>query len=158
MGNLRHCAGFAPDAPHYGELTINLLIASSRLVNHDAFTAVAHVPLRHEVLIPCAKLFRVRGTGRGPFTPDVRMSDTEDRTDHSPNGIPHVVFSDEATADVEQVFIAGPVFLGVHAFQAGVGAEPVQAQQQARPQRGAIERLIGCGAAECEPYRVSRRL
>ena len=25
MGNLRHCAGFAPDAPHYGELTISLL-------------------------------------------------------------------------------------------------------------------------------------
>jgi len=33
VGNLRLCAGFAPYAPHYGELTINLLIASSRLVN-----------------------------------------------------------------------------------------------------------------------------
>jgi len=30
VGNLRHCAGFAPDAPHYGELTISLLARRNR--------------------------------------------------------------------------------------------------------------------------------
>lgn len=66
-------------------------------VDHHAAPAVAHVPLRHEVLIPGAKLFRVRGAGRSPLTPDVRMSDTKDRIDHSPDGIPHMIFGDEAT-------------------------------------------------------------
>ncbi len=47
-------------------------------VDHHAAPAVAHVQLRHEVLIPGAKLFRVRGVGRSPLTPDVRMSDTKD--------------------------------------------------------------------------------
>jgi hypothetical protein len=31
-------------APHYDKLTINLLIGSSRLVDHDAATVVAQVP------------------------------------------------------------------------------------------------------------------
>ena len=52
MGNLRHCAGFAPDAPHYGELTINLLIASSRLIDHHAISFIARAPFGHRILFP----------------------------------------------------------------------------------------------------------
>ena len=54
MGKPSALCGFAPDAPHYGELTINLLIAGSRLVDHNAPTAVADVPLGREILVPRA--------------------------------------------------------------------------------------------------------
>jgi len=40
VGNLRHCAGFAPDAPHYGELMINLLARRAKLALHSLPTQV----------------------------------------------------------------------------------------------------------------------
>jgi hypothetical protein len=40
-------------APHYDKLTINLLIGSSRLVDHDAATVVAQVPssIHHRITL-----------------------------------------------------------------------------------------------------------
>ncbi len=54
-------------------------------VNHDAFTAVAHVPLRHEVLIPSAELFGVRCAGRRRLAPDMRQANPKHRIDNLRN-------------------------------------------------------------------------
>jgi len=52
---------------------VDLRDGNQRLGGHgrDFFTAVAHVPLRHEVLIPGAKLFEVRSAGRRRLAPDM---------------------------------------------------------------------------------------
>lgn len=56
-------------------------------VNHDAFSAVAHVPLGHEVLIPSAELFRVRSARRRSLAPDMRQADPKDAIDNLGNGL-----------------------------------------------------------------------
>src|SRR5260370_15502874 len=62
--------GDANPPSHYGELTINLLIASSRLVDRDAPPAVANMPLRGEVLVPCAEVLGIGGAGGRAAAPD----------------------------------------------------------------------------------------
>src|SRR5260221_10597025 len=62
-------------------------------VNHDAFTAVAHVPLRHEVLITGAELFGVRSAGRRRLAPDMRQADPKHPIDNLGNGFAEFFFS-----------------------------------------------------------------
>ena len=73
-------------------------------VDHHARPAVADVPFGHQVLIPGAELLRVRGAGRGGFAPDVPC--LEDGVGHLGDGVRRCSLVDEASAHVEQVFVA----------------------------------------------------
>jgi hypothetical protein len=102
-------------------------------VDHDPAPAVADVPLRGKVLIPGAEVFGVGGTSGCSIAPDRWVAGVQRAVGHGCNRVPEPVGRDIAAARVGQIPIARPaVARGVHAFQAGVGAEPVQAQQQAR--------------------------
>src|SRR5215471_21556930 len=62
-----------------GRTALELRIDAHRLflhvpIDHDASSAIPDVPFRHQILIPGAKLLGIRGTGGGPFAPDVRVS------------------------------------------------------------------------------------
>ena len=69
-----HGSYVSRSAPHYDKLMINLLIESSRLINHDPRPTIAQMPLRGEVLIPGAEVFEVRRASVGPVPPQRRAS------------------------------------------------------------------------------------
>jgi hypothetical protein len=154
--------GFAPDAPHYGELTINLLIASSRLVDHDAAAAIAHMPFREQVLIPCPELLGIGCARRGSFAPDLRLAAAEDRVADTRNGCSQLLFCDVAPPDVLQVGVAVPASAAAHPLEACVGSESIKTEQQAAAQHVSIERLAGADGTkrvrEMERNSVSLRM
>src|SRR4030095_4754677 len=59
-----------------------------------------------------------------------------------------MLFSNEAAADIEQIFVTYPVFARTHAFQSCSCAYAVQTQEQALLERRAIEILPGRDAFE----------
>jgi len=72
-------------------------------VNHDALTAVAYVPLCHEVLIPGAELFGIRSAGRRRLTPDMRQSDPKHAVDDLGNGFAERLLADETSTHIDQI-------------------------------------------------------
>ena len=117
-------------------------------VDHDPAPAIADVPLGREVLVPGTEVLAVRGAGVCALAPDQRITGVERAIGHGGDGLAQLVHCDIAPTGVEQVLVGGAVLDGVHALESGVGAEAVEAQQQAWPQNRAVERLVGRGAAE----------
>jgi len=77
---------------HFGRRTVfQLRVDANRLafdmpVDHDAGPAVTGVPFRHQILIPGAELLRVRGAGRGAFSPELRLANLENGIGHRSSG------------------------------------------------------------------------
>src|SRR5262249_40898867 len=140
--------GDANPPSHYGELTINLLIASSRLVNHYAAATVAHVPLGHQVLVPGGKFFRVRSAGCGRLAPDLRQSGAEGGIDNTSNRLAYVLLGNEASPDIEQVFVTRILLACAYPLQPSVCTKPVQAQKEPLSQDVAIQVLVRRGTPE----------
>src|SRR5258708_6272265 len=91
-------------------------------VNHDAFTAVAHVPLRHEVLIPSAELLGVRCAGRRRLAPDMRQANPKHRIDNLRNRFAEGLFVDETSAHIYQIGVAFGPSAATYALQSSVRA------------------------------------
>src|SRR5712692_4556598 len=99
------------------------------LINHDAGTPVADVPLGQEVLVPHTELLAVRGARGGPLAPDVRTPRTERGVDDVGDRLTQRFSANIAAKHVAQI---GDTFAMVaigYPFEAGIGAESVQAQQ-----------------------------
>ena len=56
-------------------------------VDHDTPAAVSDVPFGHEVLIPSAKFFGIRGTGSSAFPPNLWASDCKGGVGNAGNGL-----------------------------------------------------------------------
>ena len=91
-------------------------------VDHDAATAVAGVPLGHQVLIPGSELLGVGSAGRGAFAPDRSGPLRQGGIDDLPDGGAKLVFGDVTTANTEQVPVVGPGLPGAHALDASIRA------------------------------------
>lgn len=76
-------------------------------VDHHAWSAIPHMPFRHEVLIPGAKLFGVRGTGGRALTPDGGEANTKDRIDDLRDRGAQLLFGEVLPSDIAQVIIRG---------------------------------------------------
>jgi hypothetical protein len=134
-GNVRHISVDlldADDGRDFGRGTgFQLGVDADRMpfnmpVNHDAFTAVAHVPLRHEVLIPSAELFGVRCAGRRRLAPDMRQANPKHRIDNLRNGFAEGLLADETSAHIDQIGVAFGPSAATYALQSSVRAQPVQ--------------------------------
>ena len=95
-------------------------------VDHDAASAIADVPLGHQVLVPGAELFAVGGTGRGALAPDVAQGRGERGVDDPADGLAQSGFLDETPTYIGQIGVADRLVALGHALQAGVGALPVE--------------------------------
>ena len=65
-------------------------------VNHDATATVADVPLRHQVLVPGAKLLGIGGTCRRAFTPNAGVAGTQGGVDDLGDRLAHALAGEEA--------------------------------------------------------------
>ena len=118
------------------ELRINAgAVALDMPIDHDTAATVADVPLRHQVLIPGAKLLGVGGTCRRSLAPDAGMAGTQSGVDDLGDCLAHALAGDEAPPHIEQVPIGDIVLTCRHALEAGVSADPVQTEQQPFLQR-----------------------
>ena len=105
-------------------------VALDMPVDHDTTATVADVPLRHQVLIPGAELLGVGGTCRRALAPDARMAGTQCGVDDLRDRLAQALARDEAPAHIEQLPVGEIILACRHALETGVGADPVQAQQQ----------------------------
>jgi hypothetical protein len=92
-------------APHYDELTINLLIASSRLINHNTRATVTHVPLRRHILIPGAEVLGVGRAGRRAGAPDCGIAGMERPVGDDRDGLAQLIDGDIPPAGIDKVLV-----------------------------------------------------
>ena len=69
-------------------------------VNHNALTAVAYVPFRHEVLVPGAELFGVRSAGCRRLAPDASQANLKHPIDYFGDGLAERLLADETSAHI----------------------------------------------------------
>ncbi len=112
-------------------------------VDHDAAAAVADVPLRREVLVPGSEVLGVGRAGRRPIAPDGRVAGVQRAVGHDGDRPPQRVDAEVAPPHVGEVLVGHPGLQGRHAPQAGVGPDPVQAEQEPRLQDRPIQGLVG---------------
>ena len=74
--------------------------------------------------------------------------DAQGGVDHPGDRLAEVFADDEAPAHVEQVLVGDRGLAGGHALEPGVGAEAVQAEEQALLQHGAVEILVAVDRVE----------
>src|SRR4051812_30365458 len=144
-----HLGAVAEHALHHGrrfrggaglELRVDAgALALDVPVDHHAAAAVPGVPLGHQVLVPGAELLGIRGARRRrALAPDTRVAGAQGGVDHASDRLAQVLAGDEAPPNLEQVLVGDRALAGDHALEAGVGAEPVQAEKEA---------LLECRAA-----------
>jgi len=117
-------------------------------VDHHSLAPIAQVPFGHEVLVPRPKLGRVRGAGSGALTPDVGQAHLEGGIGDVNDGGAQLVLVQVAAARVEQLLIALAVIAHTHALEPGVGAQTVEAEQEAFLESLPVECLARGGALE----------
>ena len=92
-------------------------------INHDAATAIARMPFRHQVLVVGAELFGVGGTGRGGLAPDGGLADGERAIDDFGDGRAQRFLVHVAALDVAQLVDSDARLLAGDAFQSHIGAD-----------------------------------
>ena len=117
-----------------GRATFELGVNAHRLpfhvpVDHDARPPVSNMPLGQQVLVPGSKFLGVRGAGSRALAPDLCFTDLENRIGDMGNGVPQLLFMNVATAHIAQIGVGGPWIGAGQAFEAGIGAQAIQAQQ-----------------------------
>ena len=117
-------------------------------VDHDAAAAIAHVPLRRQVLVPGAKVLGIRCAGRRSVAPDCRISGMQRAVGDDGNGLPQRVDRDISAPDIGKILGGCARLEPGHALKPGVRSEPVQAKQEPRAQNGAIQGLVSRRAFE----------
>src|SRR5260370_35812604 len=115
-------------------------------VDSDTWTAIAHVPLRRQMLIPGAKVLGVGRAGIGAVAPDCRIARCQRAVGDGGNRLAQRRHAERAMADRRQV-------LGAHlrpeagqTLQPGLGAEAIRPEQQPRAESASLEGYIDGGA------------
>src|SRR5215510_5082564 len=110
-------------------------------VDHDPWAAIAHMPLRQEVLVPGAEPFRVtRARGR-PLAPEGGIAYREDRVTDLRNGGAEGLLVYVAATDIEQILIAIHPTAITHPFEPRVRPQSVQTEEQTTLQHARVEHL-----------------
>jgi hypothetical protein len=107
------------------------------------------MPLGHEVLVPGPELLAVGGAGSRPLAPDVGETDGQRGIHDAADGLAQGGGVDKAPAYVEQVRIADLAVTGGHTFEPRIGAQAVEAQQQAPLQDLPRQGFTGGEGLEC---------
>src|SRR5260370_25017125 len=97
-------------------------------IDHDSRTPIADMPLGQEVLVPHNELLAVGGARGGPLAPDVRTPRTECSVDDVGDRLTQRFSANVAAKHVAQIGDAFAMVAIGYAFEAGIGAESVQAQ------------------------------
>jgi hypothetical protein len=85
----------------------------------------------HFALPASAEFLRVRCTGGRALAPQSRVADPENSVAHRRDGCPQLLLRDVTPPNVLQVIIAIRASSTAHSLEACVGAESVEARQQA---------------------------
>ena len=112
-------------------------------VDHDAAPAVAHMPLGGEILVPGAVVLRIGGASGGARSPNSGISGLKRAVGNGRDGSAQRIDADIAAPDIRQILRRHTRFQARHALQPGIGAEPVQAQEQPRLQHRALKGFVG---------------
>ena len=107
------------------------------------------MPLRRQVLIPCSEVLGVGRAGGGAVAPDRGIAGVQRAVGDDGDRLAQRRHAEVPTPDISQVLAGDARSEARHALQPGIGAEAVQAEQQARSQHGSIEVLVGRRALEC---------
>ena len=118
-------------------------------VDRDRAPAIPSVPLGHQVLVPGAEAAGIRGTRCRAFAPEVGQARLEGFVDHLCDSAAQMVWGQKATAGVQQVLVRHAVLARGDALEARIGAEGIQAKQEAVLDLGAVEMLARRRAVEC---------
>jgi hypothetical protein len=118
-------------------------VALDMPIDHDATPAVAHMPLRGQVLVPGAEVLGIRCTRRRPVTPDGWIASTQRAVCDDGNGLAQGIDRDIPAPDIGEILGGRAGLETRHALKSGVRSEAVQAKQKPRPQHRSIEGLIG---------------
>ena len=110
-------------------------------VDHDAAAAIARMPLRGEVLIPCPEVLGIRRACGRPFAPNGRVSRAQRAVGHDTDCLPQAFGTDVAFSDIGQVLVRDAGLATRHALKTGVCSKAMQTEKKARLYFRAIERF-----------------
>src|SRR4029450_8211170 len=91
-------------------------------VDHHPSATIADVPFGHEILIPRAELFGIRGPPRCPPAPNLWASDRKGGIGDVADGFTQRVFVKISPSNVEEVMIVQKQVTSDDAFETGGGA------------------------------------
>lgn len=111
-------------------------------VDHDAAPTIAGVPLGGQVLVEGAEVFGIGGAAGGPLAPDRRVTGAQGPIGHDGDGPAERFDGDVAAPDVGQILVGHSDMAPSHALQTGIGAQPVQAEQQAGLEDGTFQGFV----------------
>ena len=78
-------------------------VALDMPIDHDATPAVAHMPLRGQVLVPGAEVLGIRCTRRRPVTPDGWIASTQRAVCDDGNGLAQGIDRDIPAPDIGEI-------------------------------------------------------
>src|SRR5437899_2109317 len=98
--------------------------------------------VQRKILIPHPELLAIRGASGGALAPDVRTPRTERGVDDVADCLAQRFSANVAAEHVAQIGNAFPMVAIGDAFDAGIGSESVQAQQQTSLERFGVESFM----------------